>query len=115
MDIRQITPDYSVAGQISPDDIEAIKAAGYKSIISNRPDGEQPGQPTAAEIGQLALAAGLEFRHVPVISGQMTPENVMDHAKALEDMPKPVFAFCRSGARSTNIFEYARQMGSHQG
>jgi uncharacterized protein (TIGR01244 family) len=109
MEIRQITDDYAVSGQIAPDDIPAIKAAGYKSIVSHRPDNEQPGQPTAAEIGRAAQAAGLVFRHVPVVSGQMTEDDVEKMAEALAEVPGPVFGYCRSGARSTNIFMAAKQ------
>ena len=109
MEYRQITDDYAVSGQISPDDIAAIKAAGFRSIICNRPDDEQPGQPSAAEIAVAAAAAELHFRHIPFTSGQMTPEDVQKMTEALDEIPGPVFAFCRSGARSANIFMAAEQ------
>jgi len=104
MEYRQISEDYSVSGQIEPQDINTIKEAGFNSIICNRPDGEQPGQPTHEAIKAAAEAAGLGFRYVPVISGQMTMDNVEDQAKALDDLDGPVFAYCRSGARSTNLY-----------
>lgn len=104
MEYRQITDEYAVSGQIAPDDIAAIKAAGFRSIICNRPDDEQPGQPTAQEIAVAAQAADLIFRHIPFTSGQMTDDDVQKLTEALDEIPGPVFAFCRSGARSTNIF-----------
>jgi uncharacterized protein (TIGR01244 family) len=110
MDIKQIAPDYSVSAQIQPQDVAQLKAAGFKSVICNRPDNEDPGQPSVAEIRAAAEAAGLEFRHVPVISGQMTAENVQEHAQALEELPAPVFAYCRSGTRSTNLYGYAQEL-----
>jgi uncharacterized protein (TIGR01244 family) len=110
MDIRQISEDYSVSGQISPDEVAAIKAAGFKSVICNRPDYEQPGQPSHEAIQSAVEAAGLSFRYIPVISGQMTADNVADQAAALNELPGPVFAYCRSGARSTNLFVAAQQM-----
>ena len=55
-------------------------------------------------------AAGLTFRYIPVISGQMTADNVVDQAEALDELPAPVFAYCRSGTRSTNLFVAAQQM-----
>ena len=85
MEYRQISDNYSVSGQILPDDIAAVKAAGFKSIICNRPDNEQPGQPSADSVKEAAEAAGLEFRYIPVISGQITEENVADQAAALEE------------------------------
>lgn len=109
MDYRQVTDDFAVSPQIATDDIAAIKAAGFRGIICNRPDGEQPGQPTAAEIAVAAEAAGLIFRHVPFTSGQMTADDVVTMAEALDEIPGPVFAYCRSGTRSTNIFLAAAQ------
>lgn len=109
MEIRPITDDYAVSGQILPEDVAAIKAAGFRSIVCHRPDGEQPGQPAAAEIEAAAKASGLAFRHIPVVSGALSQENVADMAAALDQLEGPVFAYCRSGARSTNIFGLARQ------
>ncbi len=108
MDHRQITDDYAVSPQIEVGDIADIKAAGFRSIICNRPDGEQPGQPTAAEIAVAAEAADLVFRHIPFTSGQMSEDDVEKMVEALDEIPGPVFAYCRSGARSTNIFLAAR-------
>lgn len=103
MEIRRITEDYAVAPQITADDVAAIKAAGFNSLICNRPDGEQPDQPAVEEIRRAAETAGLAFRHVPVVSGAITPDDVADMAGALQDMPAPVLAYCRSGARCTNL------------
>ncbi len=108
MNYRQISDDYSVSGQIIPEEVAAIKAAGFRSVICNRPDGEQPGQPSADSVRAAAEAAGLEFRYIPVLSGQITTENVADQAEALESLPGPVFAYCRSGGRCTNLFALAK-------
>jgi uncharacterized protein (TIGR01244 family) len=109
MEYRQISEDYSVSGQIQPADVAAIKEAGFKSIICNRPDDEQPGQPSADTVRSAAEAAGLAFRYIPVISGQMTQENVEDQAEALDQLENPVFAYCRSGARCTNLYGLIQQ------
>jgi uncharacterized protein (TIGR01244 family) len=109
MEYRQISEDYSVSGQIQPEDVAAIKAAGFKSVICNRPDDEQPGQPSAGTVKAAVEAAGLAFRYIPVISGQMTAENVEDQAEALDELDGPVFAYCRSGARCTNLFVTIQQ------
>jgi uncharacterized protein (TIGR01244 family) len=111
VEYREISDNYSVSGQILPADIAAVKAAGFKSVICNRPDNEQPGQPSADSMKQAAEAAGLEFRYIPVISGQITEENVADQALALEDLQGPVFAYCRSGARCTNLYALIQEMG----
>jgi uncharacterized protein (TIGR01244 family) len=109
MDYRQISGDYSVSGQIQPEEVAAIKAAGFKSVICNRPDDEQPGQPSADSVKAAAEAAGLAFRYIPVISGQITQENVEDQAEALDELEGPIFAYCRSGARCTNLYGLIQQ------
>ncbi|MCF6109817.1 MAG: TIGR01244 family phosphatase [Mesorhizobium sp.] len=109
MEYRQITEDYSVSGQIQPEEVAAIKAAGFKSVICNRPDDEQPGQPSADTVKAAVEAAGLTFRYIPVISGQITAQNVEDQAEALDELEGPIFAYCRSGARCTNLFGLIQQ------
>ncbi|ESZ07939.1 MULTISPECIES: TIGR01244 family sulfur transferase [unclassified Mesorhizobium] len=109
MEYRQITEDYSVSGQIQPEEVAAIKAAGFKSVICNRPDDEQPGQPSADTVKAAVEASGLTFRYIPVISGQITAQNVEDQAEALDELEGPVFAYCRSGARCTNLFGLIQQ------
>ena len=109
MEYRPINEEYAVSGQITAEDVATIKAAGFRSIICNRPDDEQPGQPTAEEIAVAAAAADLIFRHIPFTSGQMTEDDVQKMVEALDEIPGPVFAFCRSGARSTNIYAAAQQ------
>jgi uncharacterized protein (TIGR01244 family) len=109
MEYRPINDDYAVGGQITPAEVAGIKAAGFKSVICNRPDGEQPGQPTAAEIRAAVEAAGLTFRHIPVVSGQITGDDVEKTATALAELEGPVFAYCRSGSRSTNLYAMARK------
>lgn len=108
MDFRQITEDYFVAPQIGAEHVAAIKQAGFRSVISNRPDNEDGGVPHG-EVEAAVRAAGLEFRYIPVVSGQMTQQNVDDQAKALADLPKPVLAYCRSGTRCTNLYALVRQ------
>jgi len=109
MEYRQISATYSVSGQITPEDVGAVKAAGFKSIICNRPDEEQPGQPSATSVEQAAKDAGLEFRYIPVVSGQITGADVEAQAQALDALEGPVFAYCRSGARCTNLFMMVQQ------
>ena len=98
-DFRHVTDDFTTAPQISLDDVAEAARQGFKTIISNRPDGEEPGQPTAAEIAAAAAAAGLAFHHIPVRGGP-TPEQVEATQAVLQEADLPVLAFCRSGTRS---------------
>jgi sulfide:quinone oxidoreductase len=107
MDLCPITPEYSVAPQILPEDVQAIADAGYKSIMCNRPDGEELGQPDFAAIEAEAQKAGLEVRWVPIGGMGPRPEDVAAFAEALKDMPQPMLAYCRTGTRSTMLWTIA--------
>ncbi|MAY63224.1 MAG: TIGR01244 family phosphatase [Rhizobiales bacterium] len=109
-DIRQITEEYSVAGQISAEDLPALKQAGFRSIVCNRPDQEQPGQPTFDSIRNAAADLGMEARHIPVGGMGLTPEAVTQMVDALEEMEKPMLGYCRSGARSTVIYQQSERL-----
>ena len=98
-DFQHVTDDFTTAPQISLADVAEAARQGFKTLISNRPDGEEPGQPTAAEIAAAAQAAGLAFHHIPVRGGP-TPEQVEATQGVLQDADLPVLAFCRSGTRS---------------
>lgn len=108
-DIRPVTDDFAVAPQIALEDLPAIKAAGYATIINNRPDGEAPDQPTSDEIAAQARELGLEYRYVPVVSGGLTMEDVAAFGAALEETPKPALAYCRSGTRSCTVWALSQK------
>jgi uncharacterized protein (TIGR01244 family) len=107
MDIREIAQGISVAGQIEPSDVATIAALGFKTIVCNRPDGEAPGQPDHALIEAEALRAGLGYAYNPVSGMGMTPANVENMAQTLSTAARPILAYCRSGARSTNLYGIA--------
>ncbi len=107
---KWLSDTLAAAGQIAPTDLPAIAAHGFRTVINNRPDGEGgPAQPTSVQLQQAAEAAGLKYVYLPVVSGQMTPQQVLDMAHALKTASTPVFAFCRSGARTEHLFQLARQ------
>jgi uncharacterized protein (TIGR01244 family) len=113
MDFRQIAADVSVAGQIDVEDVAALRNAGFKSVICNRPDGEDASQTPADVLRSAVLAAGMEHRLIPV-SGTLgaSDENVEATILALEELPRPILAYCRSGARSTNLYQMAVMRGA---
>lgn len=106
MEIRQVTTGFAATPQIGLADVEAAKAAGFAMILCNRPDGEDPGQPTAAAIAAEAKGAGIAFRHIPVAGG-MPAEAVAAMAEALAASEGPVLAYCRTGTRSTLLWALA--------
>lgn len=103
-DFRPLTEDHAVAPQIAPADIPAISAAGYTTILCNRPDDEVPPHLTAAAIREAAEAAGLTFVDNPVIPGRITPENVAVQAETIATSDGPVLAYCASGNRSALVW-----------
>lgn len=109
MSIQSITPDFAVVGQIAAGDLAAIAQAGFKSIICNRPDGEGGSAQVAfADIERAAQAQGLQARYLPVVAGQITAEQAAAMSRLLAELPTPVLAYCRSGARSTSLWQMAR-------
>ena len=106
--IRAIADTVCVAPQLSPDAMAEVARLGFKSVINNRPDFEHgPDQPASAQVEAAALAAGLQYRHLPVDSGWQSPEQIAAFAALLQELPAPVLAFCRSGARSTRLYQQA--------
>lgn len=103
MEIRELDENMSVTAQITVADIERIKALGFKSILCARPDAEQFGQPTAAEIQAAAEASGLEMVYVPV-AGPPSEEHAEKLASLWPDLSKPCLGYCRSGARANMLW-----------
>lgn len=95
----------SITPQLSGEDMQAAAAAGYRSIINNRPDFEGgPGQPRSAELEAAARAAGLQYRHLPVPPSGHSDADARRMAELVDTLPKPVLAFCRSGRRSAALY-----------
>lgn len=112
MEIRQLTEELTVAGQIGPEHVPAIKQAGFMSVVCNRPDTETGAVPHDM-VREAVIAAGMEFRFIPVVSGAITGDNVTDMAAALAELPKPVLAYCRTGTRCMNLFSLVQQTAAH--
>ena len=104
MDIRSITPAYAVSPQIAPDDIPAIKEAGFTTILCNRPDAEVPHELSAAAIRIAAEAAGLAFVDNPVTHQGLSMDMVALQAQVLAESSGPVLAYCASGTRSSIVW-----------
>jgi sulfide:quinone oxidoreductase len=104
MDLHKLTEDLTVAGQIDPAEIPLLAAQGIRSIICNRPDGEAPGQPPFGMVELAAAASGIEVLYLPVVSNAIDGADVATFGKALEELPKPILAYCRSGTRSAVLW-----------
>lgn len=103
--IRPLAGEVFVAPQLAPGDLAEAARAGFRSIVNNRPDFEGgPEQPTHAVMAAAAAAAGLEYRFLPVNGAYQSPEEVKAFGALMAELPHPVLAFCRSGARSTRLY-----------
>ena len=104
--VAHLTPAYAVAPQLPLDAMAAAAAAGFTHVICNRPDGEDYGQPTAAQMQAACAAAGLSFAHIPMAGGLSM--EMIDQTRAIIATGGKVLAYCRSGNRSTLIWGCAR-------
>lgn len=107
MTIRKIDDTISVSPQIAPEDVPALAAAGFTAIVNNRPDGEEFSQPEGEAIRRAAEAAGMRYAAIPVAPGGLSAEQVEAMAEMLDAADGPVFAYCRSGTRSCNLWALA--------
>lgn len=108
MDLRKISDRFSVSPQIAPGDVPAIAAAGFRSIICNRPDNEERGQPEVALVEAAAVDAGLAFRTIPISGGAVSQADLDAFRGALDTLPGPILAYCRSGTRCTMLWSIAQ-------
>jgi len=98
-EFRRVTDELSVSPQITLDDLPRAAALGFRSVINNRPDGEDPAQPSSDVVAAAAKAAGLAYAYIPVRGGP-TPAQVAAEQEVLAELPGPVLAYCRSGTRA---------------
>ncbi|MDB4111813.1 bifunctional protein tyrosine phosphatase family protein/NAD(P)/FAD-dependent oxidoreductase [Yoonia sp.] len=104
MDIKKLTPEISVAPQITPADMKAIKDQGFRAIICNRPDGEGADQPTFKEIEAEATKHGLDAAYLPIVAGKVGDDDADCFADLMTELPGPVLAYCRTGTRSAILW-----------
>jgi len=114
MNAANLTETIAVAGQINPAQVAEIAQAGFKVLVNNRPDGEEPGQPDSAQIAAAAAKAGLEYHHFPVTAMDFPGPDADRMAALFNDETSPVFAFCRSGTRCTNLWVTTRSPQERQ-
>ena len=103
-----LRPGLSVTGGLHRPDIEALARLGVRTIVNNRPDGEDQGQLSAADARRLAEAHGLVYHHIPITAATLSRADVDAFAAALRDAPTPVVAHCRTGTRSTLLWALVR-------
>ena len=108
MEIKTINAEISVAPQITPDEVQQLADQGFRALICNRPDGEAADQPNFSEIEAAAKKAGLEIRNLPVVSGKVSDQDAADFGAAMQELPRPILAYCRTGTRSATLWSLSQ-------
>lgn len=110
MEITHLDARLSVSPQLQPNELEEVLGQGFRMVINNRPDGEETGQPTSAELRAAARRLGLGYRHIPVVPGALTAHEASAFSTALREAGGPVLAFCRTGTRSTKLWQATQEL-----
>lgn len=111
MNLKQLSQDVFVRGQVMPAELAELSAAGFKGVINNRPDGEAPDQPSSAELAAEAHRHGLSYWHIPIVPGQATEQDAKLFDAAVRAADGRVIGFCRSGARAESLWKMAQDQG----
>lgn len=110
MSIIPMDPKVYVAPQLWPENLSALRDAGFRTVINNRPDGEESRQPSSADLAAIAAQMGLAYHHIPVAPGGMTDRDALAFGRLVAAADGPVLAFCRSGSRSAALWKRCRQL-----
>lgn len=103
-------PTITLSGQITADDVASFAKQGIKSIVNNRPDGEQLGQPSSDEIAAACQKAGINYRQIAFASGMMEMSHVQAFADFYNQSERPLHIFCRTGNRSNQLLQKAIEL-----
>jgi len=109
MNYARLSDKYSVATQIQPEDVEHFAAEGFTTIICNRPDGEDAGQPTSDAIRDACKQRGIAFHMIPMQGRGLDTDTVGQFLTVMRNAPGPVLGYCRSGTRSAILWQVASQ------
>lgn len=102
-DVKPLADDLFVCAFVPPEKLADV-APAFRTIINNRPDGEEPGQPSSAEIEAEARRLGLDYVHLPAVPGKITDEQAAAFGNAIATRKGPILAFCRTGARAATLW-----------
>lgn len=108
---KTLNAQVSVAGQMTTDKFQQLIKAGFKSVIVNRPDQEQGNTVSVAQLRQIAEQSQVSVIYQPILSGKISQTDLIEFAKYYNELPKPILMVCRSGSRSSILFNQAKSQG----
>ncbi len=105
MTFKRLSASFSASSQLSAADVASAAEAGFRAIIDNRPDAEDAGQPSAADMEAIAQRHGLAFAHIPVTTaGAISESHIARMRDALAQSPGPILGYCRTGTRAAMMW-----------
>lgn len=108
VEFAALSNSFSVASQLRPADMDAVRAAGFSLVVNNRPDDEEDDQPGSAALARAAAQAGLDYVHIPIDAHGVAPAHAARLARALERThAEKTLGFCMSGKRSALVWAHA--------
>jgi uncharacterized protein (TIGR01244 family) len=102
--IIKVNDRLAVGPQPDLSDFHELKSLGFGSVVNNRPDGEEPSQPTAADASLKAEEAGLRYARQPIVLNAISEGDIRQFQKEIAQLDGPVFAHCKSGTRSLTLW-----------
>ncbi|AMC99814.1 MULTISPECIES: TIGR01244 family sulfur transferase [Halomonas] len=108
MNIQELESGFSIADAVAPQDLEEIARRGFKAVICNRRPGEAEDHPDDRALSEKAADLGLKWRCIPVTPGEYSDADIEAFGQALDALPTPILAFCRTGKRAVHLWAHAR-------
>ncbi|RDB42384.1 TIGR01244 family phosphatase [Halomonas sp. DQ26W] len=108
MHIQKLETGFSIADAVAPQDLEEVARRGFKAVICNRRPGEAEDHPDDRALSEKAAELGLEWRCIPVKPGEYSDADIAAFGQALDALPSPILAFCRTGKRAVHLWAHAR-------
>ncbi|WFM72201.1 TIGR01244 family sulfur transferase [Halomonas sp. CKK8] len=108
MQIHQLEPGFAITDAVTPADLDEVARRGFRSVICNRRPGEAEDHPDDRALSARAAELGLEWRCIPVTPGEYSEADITAFGQALDGLPTPILAFCRTGKRAVHLWAHAR-------
>ncbi len=105
LEIVSVTPEFAIGHQLSTDDFASLRAAGYASVLNARPDDEIGTYLVSQDAMRAAHANGLAYAFCPTEGHEIFEPEIVDRfERALVELPKPIFAHCKTGTRAVILW-----------
>ena len=108
---KSLNTQVSVSGQKTTAKFRDLLQDGFKSVIVNRLDQETGNLVSVNQLRNIAEQAHVGVIYQPINAGKVFQTDVVEFAKYYHELPKPILMICRSGSRSSVLFNQAKSQG----